>query len=643
MTPLRDKLVLPAALSREALLGVLRIVLFYAVFAAAWILLSDSAVIWLFEGPGQFALASTLKGLLFVAITSLLLFFLLLRFAVERNGQGKVGADGTAPTEDAKADRRKLGAGIAMFSVVFALLGGVGMQRDWQRHQQRAEEQLQSIARLKAEQIESWIDERLRDAEVIRSAPMLREGFVQWRRHGDPVLRERLQARLGEFATMMHYPTVAICDANGEILLQAGETRHGTSDALRAAVRRALAGGQPVTTDLYRMTVPPPAHTHLDFVAPLPHGPGETDPPAVLVLRVGVQKTLYDLLQSWPVPSATAETLLFRKEGNGVLFLNELRHRADTALKLRLPLTESRVLAVQAMLPAYHPGTILEGIDYRGVPAMGVGLPVGNTGWWLIAKIDRDEVFHLAREGAIWIAAASLLTWLAAVSFAVLFLQRRELIHARRQRHEQTERLRVQQEFIEERQRMAAQTQDAKDMLRALIDTLPDLVWLKDTEGRYLACNRRFEQFFGAKEADIIGKTDHDFVPAELADFFRARDLAAIAAGAPTENVEEVTFASDGHRELLQTVKTPFTGSAGRLVGVLGIARDITKLKLAETDLKARNDELERFNRAMVGRELDMIELKRAINELSGRLGLPPPHDLAVLAPESSPPCEEHS
>jgi PAS domain S-box-containing protein len=637
VTPLRDKFTLSAALPREGLLGVLRIVLFYAVFAAAWILLSDSAVVWLFQGPEQFALASTLKGLLFVAITSLLLFFLLLRFAAERHDQEKVGADGTAPTEEAKADRRKLGAGIALFSVVFALLGGGGMQRDWQRHQQRAEEQLQSIARLKAEQIESWIDERLRDAEVIRSAPMLREGFAQWRRHGDPVVRQRLLARLGEFATMMHYPTVAICDANGEILLQAGEPHHGTSDALRAAARRALTEGHTVTTDLYRMAVPLPAHPHLDFVTPLPHGPGEAAPPAVLVLRVNVQKTLYDLLQSWPVPSATAETLLFRKEGNGVLFLNDLRHRADTALKLRLPLTENRVLAVQAMLPTYRPGMPLDGIDYRGAPVLGVGLPVGNTDWWLIAKVDRDEVFHLAREGAIWIAAASVLTWLAAVSFAVLFLQRRELIYTRRQRHEQTERLRVQQEFIEERQQMAAQTQEAKDMLRALIDALPDLVWLKNTEGRYLACNRRFEQFFGAKEADIIGKTDHDFVPTELADFFRARDLAAIAADEPTENVEEVSFASDGHRELLQTVKTPFTGSAGRLVGVLGIARDITKLKLAETDLKARNEELERFNRAMVGRELDMIELKRYINDLSRQLGMPPPHDLAILAPESSP------
>jgi len=125
--------------------------------------------------------------------------------------------------------------------------------------------------------------------------------------------------------------------------------------------------------------------------------------------------------------------------------------------------------------------------------------------------------------------------------------------------------------------------------LIALLKTIPDLVWLKGPDGVYLACNPRFEQCFGAVEADIIGKSDHDFVPAELADAFREKDRAAIAVGGPSVNEEWVTFASDGHRELLETIKTPVYDDQGMLLGVLGIARDITARK--QTDAALRDSE----------------------------------------------------
>jgi PAS domain S-box-containing protein len=115
-----------------------------------------------------------------------------------------------------------------------------------------------------------------------------------------------------------------------------------------------------------------------------------------------------------------------------------------------------------------------------------------------------------------------------------------------------------------------------------LIETIPDLVWLKDPDGVYISCNPKFERFFGAKEADIKGKTDYDFVDKKLADFFREKDKAAIAAASPTINEEEITYADDGHKELLEVIKTPLYNSEGKLVGVLGVARDITERKRAE-------------------------------------------------------------
>ncbi len=82
--------------------------------------------------------------------------------------------------------------------------------------------------------------------------------------------------------------------------------------------------------------------------------------------------------------------------------------------------------------------------------------------------------------------------------------------------------------------------------LRTLLNTIPELVWLKDAQGTYLGCNKRFERFFGSSEADIVGKTDYDFVDKKLADQFRENDARALAKGKPSVNEEEVTYADDG-------------------------------------------------------------------------------------------------
>ena len=113
--------------------------------------------------------------------------------------------------------------------------------------------------------------------------------------------------------------------------------------------------------------------------------------------------------------------------------------------------------------------------------------------------------------------------------------------------------------------------------LQTLIHAIPDLVWLKSPEGVYLGCNRAFERFFGAPEQEIIGKTDYDFVPKEQADFFRQKDLEAIAADGARENEEWITIVETGKQVLLETLKVPMRDPGGALVGVLGIGRDVTE------------------------------------------------------------------
>ena len=125
-----------------------------------------------------------------------------------------------------------------------------------------------------------------------------------------------------------------------------------------------------------------------------------------------------------------------------------------------------------------------------------------------------------------------------------------------------------------------------ESFLRTLLDTIPDLVWLKDVDGRYLACNPRFGRLYGKRERDLVGKTDYEFVERDLADFFRQNDREAMAAGTPCMNEEWLTFADDGYHGLFETLKTPMRDANGRLIGVLGIARDITARKQQQQRLE---------------------------------------------------------
>jgi diguanylate cyclase (GGDEF)-like protein/PAS domain S-box-containing protein len=135
---------------------------------------------------------------------------------------------------------------------------------------------------------------------------------------------------------------------------------------------------------------------------------------------------------------------------------------------------------------------------------------------------------------------------------------------------------------ITQRKRAQEALMQTTTHLRSLLNTIPDLVWMKDINGKYLTCNHAFERFFGAKTDVIIGKTDYDFVKQELADFFRQKDLEAIQKGAISTNEETITYNDTGKQGLLETRKAPVYGPNGNLLGVLGLAKDITEQKEAQ-------------------------------------------------------------
>jgi len=175
---------------------------------------------------------------------------------------------------------------------------------------------------------------------------------------------------------------------------------------------------------------------------------------------------------------------------------------------------------------------------------------------------------------------------------------------------------------ITERKEAKTHLENQRKRLQTLVETIPDLIWLKDPDGRYLSCNHEFERFFGLPEPEIIGKTDYDFFPSTMADFFREKDLGAIAANQSRTNLEWVNYADDGHQALLETIKTPMYDSEGNLIGVLGVARNVTDFYRTQDALKESERKLkEAQTLAQIGHwELDMETMTMRFSEAFGNI-----------------------
>lgn len=160
-------------------------------------------------------------------------------------------------------------------------------------------------------------------------------------------------------------------------------------------------------------------------------------------------------------------------------------------------------------------------------------------------------------------------------------------------------------ESTREYQALAAEHDQREMLLRALLDSIPDLIFYKDPEGVYLGCNKAFETFAGKKEQELTGLTDLDLFSREVAEFFRDMDRQMMSMRNSRRNEEWVVY-PDGHRVLLDTLKTPFYDAEGKILGLIGISRDITQQK--------RNDE----EKKTLESQLHHAQKMEAIGQLAG-------------------------
>jgi len=290
---------------------------------------------------------------------------------------------------------------VAAFAVVTValLLGGYLFYRSGERYQRDyAREALEAVSLSKVDEISRWREDILSSAGVLSLDSRLAGWIRQYLAAPTPAIREILRLRLQPWMSSKSFADLAIVDPRGNVLLSlSGDTGAlGRDEA--AAVQQALSLHRLVLTDLHRE---PGTGMQVSAVAPVFAGP--SDLPGAVVLRCDAAKVLYPLIISWPTASRTGETLLVRRAGDAMLFLNELRHRSHTALELRIPMTRIDVPAVMAGNGATG---FMPGLDYRGVPVFADVRAIPGSPWFAITKIDVAEAM------APWCAGATQLAGL---------------------------------------------------------------------------------------------------------------------------------------------------------------------------------------------------------------------------------------
>jgi PAS domain S-box-containing protein len=149
-------------------------------------------------------------------------------------------------------------------------------------------------------------------------------------------------------------------------------------------------------------------------------------------------------------------------------------------------------------------------------------------------------------------------------------------------------------------------------------------------EGAITFFNEYAQKFFGYKLEEVLGKSAMILVPEQESSGGDLTGLLQDIVEHPDrfENNVNENVLHDGRRVWMNWTNRPILDEQGEVAEILAVGNDITERKLAGDALRASNEELERFNRATVGRELRMVDLKKEVNELCGRVGAPPRYNL---------------
>lgn len=471
---------------------------------------------------------------------------------------------------------RRVWAAIFAPITLALLAGGYGYYHlEAERIRQEKYQEIAAISALKADQIRKWRQERLADARLLAGSPFFQGALAAWvKAPGDPEQRAdwRKQLRLEQEA--YGYSNVLLLDPDGNILLAASDDSNPVNPATKQAVTAAVAGQKAVLSDFYPA---PHGGVYLDTVTPVFDAEGR--PLAVLVLRNQAESYLYPLIQSWPMPSRSAETLLVQREHEAVVYLNDLRHKPDSALTLRFPLAQKELPSVQAVLGRQG---LFQGQDYRGVEVLADLRPVPESPWFMVAKVDAEEILAEARYRSGMIALFVLLGILLAAAVTAMAYRRRQA------------------DLYRDRYRAERRRRAAQEAFRTTLYSIGDAVITTDQEGRIRQLNPVAEQLTGWTETEARGRP--------LNEVFRIinEETRAVAENPDQRVLREgvvvglanhtLLIARDGTERAIADSGAPIRSESGAITGVVVVFRDQTEERAAE---KALQDSEQRFRRAV--------------------------------------------
>ena len=287
---------------------------------------------------------------------------------------------------------------IILFLIIMLSVGVVGiMYYKYQRDNLLTEklQELSSISDLKIRQITQWRFERLSDGRFLGDNLMFLEKISDFlddptRIKSRGIVLQNLQSLTENF----DYKSAILADSKGAVRLAFPARDTIIGDNLRPLFTAIARDKKIVMTDLHiNNTI---NYAHIDLIVPLiDRNINDSLLMGFLILRIDPGKVLYPLIQSWPTASRSAETLIVRKEGDEIVYLNELRHLKKTELVLRKPVSQEKLPAALAFKGIK--GTI-DGVDYRNVSVVASMKKIPGTQWYMIAKTDREEVFSVLKS-----------------------------------------------------------------------------------------------------------------------------------------------------------------------------------------------------------------------------------------------------
>ncbi len=441
-----------------------------------------------------------------------------------------------------------------MVLLALVTFGAVFYTIQKQTMQKAAENQLASIARLKIDQISAWRNERLEKGLEVATRPFLSMHLIRFL--AEPQAQDR-QMLLAEFSALKAhdgYMNIMLVDQKGLIKLSLPGPLE-ISDPYAKAIGDAFHNLKPAISALHADNQNP--DPHITVVVPLFPKGIEGEPIGALVLVTDAARFLFPLIQSWPVASRSAETLLVRRDGDDVLFLSPLRHKANTALELRIPLSQTDLPAAMA-IKGYQ--GIAVGNDYRGVRVASFLQPIPDSPWFMVTKEDAAELYADWRLSAL-LMVALLLSTIALASMFVLVVRQHD-----------------QKKHFQSLYKSEAALRIATERYGVTLKAIGDAVISTDAQGKVELLNAAAEALTGWDEATARGRSLQEVF--QIIDELTRRQVENPATRVLREGVvvglanHTLLIDKNGVERPIADSGAPIRNEKGEITGVVLVFRD---------------------------------------------------------------------